>query len=208
MKNTDAVALTEVFFDQYGWLTFDPVPGRPLIPPSIEEDQTFSALKQFWNWVAGWLPSPVMGWFERIFGGLGQQVMTAIAWFAGLFLQGILGWLTAALVLAGIGFGLWMLWKQWQRWQYFRRLQQLPEMERLYQRLSDWVGQQGMPRQAAWTPLEYRSAIAQKLPHLTPVTDVILQRYVEWRYGGRVTDSAELSQLFDSAKRSTQKGRL
>jgi len=49
VRNTDAYAMTEVYFPKYGWFTFDPIPGHPLIPPSIEEDQTFSVLRQFWN---------------------------------------------------------------------------------------------------------------------------------------------------------------
>jgi len=56
VRNTDAYAMTEVYFPKYGWFTFDPIPGHPLILSSIEEDQTFSVLRQFWHWVAGWLP--------------------------------------------------------------------------------------------------------------------------------------------------------
>ena len=63
VKNTDAYAMTEVYFPEYGWFAFDPIPGHELIPPSIEEDQTFSVLRQFWNWVAGWLPTPVSSFF-------------------------------------------------------------------------------------------------------------------------------------------------
>jgi len=42
VRNTDAYAMTEVYFPKYGWFAFDPIPGHPLIPPSIEENQTFS----------------------------------------------------------------------------------------------------------------------------------------------------------------------
>ena len=89
VSNTDAYAMTEVYFENYGWFGFDPIPGHPLIPPSIEEDQTFTVLKQFWNWVASWLPSPVMGLFERLFGRLWQRASEAIGWFLGLLVQEI-----------------------------------------------------------------------------------------------------------------------
>ncbi|MDR9404449.1 MAG: transglutaminaseTgpA domain-containing protein, partial [Halothece sp. Uz-M2-17] len=63
IRNTDAFALTEVYFPDYGWFQFDPIPGHELIPPSIEQSETFTVLRQIWNWVAGWLPSPVAGLF-------------------------------------------------------------------------------------------------------------------------------------------------
>jgi protein-glutamine gamma-glutamyltransferase len=66
VKNTDAYALAEVFFPGYGWLAFDPIPGHPLFPPSLEVDQTFTVLQQFWHWVAGWLPSPVTNGFAQV----------------------------------------------------------------------------------------------------------------------------------------------
>jgi len=36
VRNTDAYAMTEVYFPEYGWFTFDPIPGHELIPPSID----------------------------------------------------------------------------------------------------------------------------------------------------------------------------
>jgi len=71
VQNTDAYAITEEFLG-YGWYTFDPIPGHELIPPSFEEAEPFSVLKQFWQWVAGRLPSPVMGsWSD-----LGNVIVT------------------------------------------------------------------------------------------------------------------------------------
>ncbi|MFN3361868.1 MAG: DUF3488 and transglutaminase-like domain-containing protein, partial [Pseudanabaenaceae cyanobacterium] len=61
VMNSDAMVMGEVFFPGYGWLAFNPVPGQPLLPPSVEEDQRFNALKSFWQWVAGFLPSPLVG---------------------------------------------------------------------------------------------------------------------------------------------------
>ncbi|MFN7659141.1 MAG: transglutaminase-like domain-containing protein, partial [Dolichospermum sp.] len=45
VRNTDAYAMTEVYFPKYGWFSFDPIPGHSLIPPSVEADQTFSVLR-------------------------------------------------------------------------------------------------------------------------------------------------------------------
>ena len=205
VSNTDAYAMTEVYFESYGWFGFDPIPGHPLIPPSIEEDQTFTVLKQFWNWVASWLPSPVMGLFERLFGGVWQRASEAIGWFLGLLVQGVIGWLTAALVLTGVGFGLWLLWGQLQRWRYVRRLQKLPQMERLYQQMSDWLTQQGVPCQTAWTPFEYSRVVQSKLPHAQSVVNNIVQAYVQWRYGGKAGDVETLGRSFQLLKRQRRK---
>ncbi|MEB3338683.1 MAG: transglutaminaseTgpA domain-containing protein, partial [Leptolyngbyaceae bacterium] len=54
VRNTDAYAVTEVYFPKYGWFAFDPIPGHELVPPSIEENQTFTILQKFWKWIAGW----------------------------------------------------------------------------------------------------------------------------------------------------------
>ncbi len=201
VRNTDAYAITEVYFENYGWFAFDPIPGHPLIPPSIEEDQTFTVLKQFWNWVASWLPSPVMGLFERIFGGLWQRLSEAIAWFFSLFLQGVMGWLTAALVITSGGFGLWLLWEQVKRWQYASRLRKLPEMERLYQQMNDWLLQRGISRQVAWTPFEYSRVVAAKLPEAQGVVNNIIHAYVQWQYGGKSCDVEVLARSLQKLQR-------
>ncbi len=205
VKNTDAYAITEVYFENYGWFAFDPIPGHPLIPPSIEEDQTFTVLKQFWNWVASWMPSPVMGLFERVFGGLWQRLSEAIGWFFSLFLQGIMGWLTAALVATGAGFGVWLVWQQVDRWRNVRRLQKLPEMERLYQQMSDWLTQQGIPRQADWTPFEYARVASGKLPQAQGVVMNIAQAYVQWQYGGKLGDVEMLGRSFQKLQREKKR---
>ncbi len=201
VRNTDAYAITEVYFENYGWFAFDPIPGHPLIPPSIEEDQTFTVLKQFWNWVASWLPSPVMGLFERVFGGIWQRVSEAIGWFFSLFLQGVMGWLMAALVMTALGFGGWLGWEQVQRWRYARRLQKLPAMERLYQQMSDWLTQRGIPRQAAWTPFEYSRVAQAKMPFAAGVITNIVQAYVQWQYGGKSCDVEPLSRSLQKIQR-------
>ncbi|NJK34736.1 MAG: DUF3488 domain-containing protein [Oscillatoriales cyanobacterium SM2_2_1] len=64
--NYDTISLVEVFFPRRGWLAFDPVPGRPVTPPSIEQNRTFSALEAFWQWVRSLLPEPVANvWGDR-----------------------------------------------------------------------------------------------------------------------------------------------
>ncbi len=205
VKNTDAFALVEVYFDRYGWFTFDPIPGHALVPPSVESDQTFSALKQFWNWVAGWMPSPVMGVFQGLFNLLGALLGNIVQ----LVSQGILGWLTLLLLGTIVGFGLWLLWQQGRKLRRRSQLQKLPGMERLYQQMIDWLQDQGVSRSPALTPFEQIHYAQTVLPQLRSVPEhqvleSIAHHYVEWRYGAVDTDTDTLSRSFLRLRRSVQ----
>lgn len=209
VKNTDAFALVEVYFDRYGWFTFDPIPGHPLIPPSVESDQTFTVLKQFWNWVAGWIPSPVMGVFQGLFNLLGNLLGGIVR----LFSQGILGWLTLLLVGTSFGFGLWILWQQIGQFKRRSQLKKLPKMERLYQQMTDWLQEQGVQRQSALTPFEYIHHAQSTVPFLRSVPghqvlDSIVCHYVEWKYGAVESDITTLDRSFLRLQRSVQQQSL
>ncbi|XGV96248.1 MAG: DUF3488 and DUF4129 domain-containing transglutaminase family protein [Leptolyngbya sp. BL-A-14] len=202
VRNTDAYAITEVFFPKYGWFAFDPIPGHELIPPSIEENQTFSALRTFWRWVAGWLPSPMTSWLGQSFGVLAGWLVTAVAWFMGLFSQGWLGLFTGLLLAIVFAFAGWMLWRSWRNWCYRRWLAKLPPMESLYQQMLSWLALQGFHKHSAQTPLEYaRQSYEFQLPVQADAIDDIAQAYVRWRYGGKVPNLAHLKQRLRDLKR-------
>ncbi|MBW4551032.1 MAG: DUF3488 and DUF4129 domain-containing transglutaminase family protein [Aphanocapsa sp. GSE-SYN-MK-11-07L] len=189
VKNTDAHALTEVFFPGNGWYAFDPIPGHPLIPPSVEIDQTFSVLRQFWDWVAGWLPSPVTGALAGVFASL----ETAIAKFLGLFSGGLAGVLTAVVLAAGLAGLIWLGWVSWQAWRYQRWLHRLAPMERIYRQMLDWLATRGLHKRPAQTPLEYARYIRKTTPATwTEVVTEISQTYVNWRYGGQQPNLPQL----------------
>jgi protein-glutamine gamma-glutamyltransferase len=195
VKNTDAYAMTEVYFHKYGWFTFDPIPGHALVPPSVEADQTFSVLKRFWNWIAGWLPSPVTGFFNRIFGGFFNWLGGLIGYFLGLFSQGWLGVLTALLIGTVLAFGGWLGAQGWGKWRYRRRLGQLDPMARLYQQMLDHMTDRGFPKAPSQTPLEY----AQGKP--APV-GAITAAYVAWRYGHQGPNLNQLRQEWQQFRRA------
>ena len=88
VRNSDAYAVTEVYFPQYGWFAFDPIPGHELIPPSVEDYQTFGVLRQFWHWVAGWFPSPVRNLLATLFGGIFRWAGQSLIWLWRLFTSG------------------------------------------------------------------------------------------------------------------------
>ncbi|HEY9661922.1 MAG TPA: transglutaminase domain-containing protein, partial [Allocoleopsis sp.] len=185
VKNTDAYALTEVYFPKYGWFAFDPIPGHPLIPPSIEESKLFGVIQQFWNWIAGWLPSPVAGIFNRMFEWIGS----AIGWFTGLFSQGWFGILVGIGVAIGCAFLGWLVWNGWQVWRYRRWLSNLPPMEALYQQMLRWLADQGVKKAPFQTPLEYAQFCReQQPPHRAKAIAEISEAYVSWRYGNQTPD--------------------
>jgi protein-glutamine gamma-glutamyltransferase len=210
VKNTDAYAITEVYLHKYGWFSFDSIPGHALIPPSIEENQTFTVLQNFWKWVAGWLPSPVVGWLNWLLGGMFSALALTIGRFLALFTQGWLGWLTGLLGLTLLAFGGWMGWQGWRNWQRWRQLQRLEPVERLYQQWLDWLGIQGWVKRSAQTPWEYARSVQTKGATIAVVEPLhaITATYVNWRYGGQSVDLAPLQQQFQKLQQQQQRSRI
>ena len=205
VKNTDAYAMTEVFFPKYGWFTFDPIPGHELIPQSVEESQTFGVLRQFWQWVAGWLPSPVTSLlgtvWNLIIGSLGQVV----SWLWAIVSNGWAGFFTGLILAIALAFLGWLGWTQWRTWRYRRWLADLPPMESLYQQMLRVLGAKGYAKHPAQTPLEYaRVSREQQPPASAEVIDEISQAYVRWRYGGQTPNMKQLRQRLRDLIKSTQ----
>ncbi|MCP6760668.1 MAG: DUF3488 and DUF4129 domain-containing transglutaminase family protein [Fischerella sp. CENA71] len=205
VRNTDAYAMTEVYFPKYGWFAFDPIPKHPLIPPSVEDDQTFNTLRQFWNWVAGWLPSPVTGLLNHVFGAIFAWVSKAFSWFVSLFFQGWLGILTGLIFATAAAFLSWLGWDRWREWRYDSTLRKLPPMERLYQQMLRWTSQQGLVKHPSQTPLEYAAILYQHhTTAMAEVIDEISQAYVSWRYGGHAPDMERLQERWQEMKRNVK----
>jgi len=201
VRNTDAYAMTEVYFPNYGWFAFDPIPQHPLIPDSVEDTQTFSVLRSFWHWVAGWLPSPVTGLLNSLLAMIGQLIQLVVRFF-GLFFQGWLGILTGLIISAFLSFGGYLGWRQWREWLSRRRLRRLPPMECLYQQMLLMTAKQGFGKHPAQTPLEYaRLAFEYYSPATGAVIERITRAYVGWRYGGEVPNLGELRREWGGVKR-------
>ncbi|MBR8830574.1 MAG: hypothetical protein N5P05_003897 [Chroococcopsis gigantea SAG 12.99] len=189
VKNTDAYAITEVFFPNYGWFTFDAIPGHELIPPSFEEADTFGVLKQLWKWVAGWLPSPITAF-------LGFLWENIIGFFFGLLSKlwqfisaSLLGGLIGLIVGTVCGFLGWLAWCYLSAIIHRRRLRKLPPMEGLYQQLLGVLKERGYAKHPAQTPWEYATAARQIHPQpLADIIEEISTAYVGWRYGEKSPD--------------------
>jgi protein-glutamine gamma-glutamyltransferase len=196
--NTDAHALTEVYFPEYGWYAFDPIPGHPLTPPGAEEDQTFSTLQQLWQWVAGWLPSPVTAWLAQIWSLTLGWLVVGIAWFLGLFNRGWLGIFAGTGIAIATSYFAWLGWQQWRKWRYLQWLKKLPPVERVYQQMLAQLRDRGIAKHPAQTPLEYAQTVRDTRTHSIGilVTD-ISQAYTAWRYG---SEPQEIDRLQESLK--------
>lgn len=196
VQNTDAYAITDVYFPGFGWFAFDPIPGHPLVPPSLEEEQSFTVLQQFWKWVAGWLPSPIAGFLTQLFDLIGQGVSLIISGLLRLLAQGWLG--LVVLTVGAIASGLlgWLIWQGWKTWRYRRWLAQLPPVESLYQQMLQVMARRGLPKHPAQTPLEYaQQTWTQQPPQQAAAIEEITQAYVRWRYGGHPANLNFLQQL-------------
>jgi len=204
VRNTDAYAMTEVYFPKYGWFTFDPIPGHELIPPSVEVDQTFGVMRQFWQWIAGWLPSPVTGLLVSVL----TTLATWLARLLSLFSQGWSGLFAGLLLVISLSFLGWLVWGQWQAWRYRRWLSRLPAMESLYQQMLNWVAQRGIRKRSAQTPLEHAAQVRQTQGATGErVIEDIAQAYTSWRYGGHNPNLNQLRKQFLNLKASRTKKR-
>jgi transglutaminase-like putative cysteine protease/predicted membrane protein len=197
VHNTDAYALTEVYFPNYGWYAFDPIPGHDLIPPSFEESATFSVLKQFWNWVASWLPSPVVSFFNLIFTEVLGKVFQFIGWLWKFISSSLLGGIFGFILATFLGLITWLGWTQLRKISFQRRLNKFPPVEKLYQQMLGLLKEKGYIKHPAQTPLEY---VKISREHHTDVVANIIQEisqaYVSWRYGEKYPNLNDLRKQF------------
>jgi transglutaminase-like putative cysteine protease len=202
VSNTDAHALTEVYFPDYGWFAFDPIPGHPLTPPGVDQDQTFSTVQQLWNWVASWLPSPITAWLAQIWSLTLGWLIVGIALFFGLFSQGWLGIFAGTAIGISIAFCVWWSWQQVSKWRHRQWLKKLAPVDRIYQQMLAQLREQGVSKHPAQTPLEYAQTVQDTRSATTSllVTE-ISQAYSAWRYGSEAQQIDRLQDLLTSLKR-------
>ncbi|MGB3515004.1 MAG: DUF3488 and DUF4129 domain-containing transglutaminase family protein [Elainellaceae cyanobacterium] len=207
VRNTDAHAITEIY-TEYGWFGFNPIPGYELIPPSVEQTETFSVLQQLWQWVAGWLPSPVTGFINTAMDAIANFFNRIIGFFAGLFSRGWAGTLLALVILTGLGFLGWLGWSGLRSWRYQQWVRGLPPMEAMYQQMLRVLAEQGFPKPPAQTPLEYaRLAQAHHPEPRATAIQAISNAYVQWRYGRRDPNVSQVQQWLKTIQTRQRRAR-
>ncbi|MFZ4557713.1 MAG: transglutaminase TgpA family protein [Pseudanabaena sp.] len=181
VQNIDTQSLVEVYFPVYGWLAFDPVPNRPLFPPSIETSRTFGVIQTIWNWIANFIPSPVNQFFSSIFDNIGKFLGGVISWLFEM------GWIGLGIGLAiGFGFAIggWALWQLAIWWWQLQRLQKMPIPQRTYQQMLQWLSEQGKSKLPHQTPQEYVASLRDRVSdQQVSAIAQITQIYQDWRYG-------------------------
>jgi transglutaminase-like putative cysteine protease len=203
VHNTDAYAMTEVYFPEYGWYYFDPLPGHEIIPPSFEEDRTFGVLGQFWRWVAGWLPSPVTSFISTLWTEVISRFFKLLKWLWQFVSGSLFGLFTGILGLIFLAFLAWLGWNGLTAWFYRSRLAKLAPIERLYRQMLDLMAQKGYPKHPAQTPLEYARYIYQHQEAVRgEIIEQICQSYVSWRYGQQIPNMDYLQGQFKALRRS------
>ncbi|MBF2058097.1 MAG: DUF3488 domain-containing protein [Cyanobacterium sp. T60_A2020_053] len=215
VHNTDAYAMTEVYFPEYGWYYFDPIPGNEIIPPSVDDDNTFGILGQLWDWVASWLPSPITAFitifFEKIVDSISDFLSSPWLFRLWRFLTGgFIGFLVGAFGLIILAFLGWLGFSFAQKMLYRQRLSQLPPMAKLYQQTLDFLTTKGYPKHKAQTPREYADRLREFLqPEQVDIIILIADGYVRWRYGKEGVNVEYLTQQFQLLQRSFnhQKGK-
>ncbi len=206
VKNTDAYALTEVYFPDYGWHSFDPIPGHPLIPPSFEDDQTFGILKEFWKWIASWLPSPVANFISEFFNLIFSKVFGFIGWLWGFISGSLVGIFVGLILLIVLGFLSWLGFKGILSWLDHRHLAKLPPMHRLYLEMLGFLKEKGYPKHPSQTPLEYANQSYQlHQKFVAEIIQEISKGYVSWRYGNQQQNVDYLHQQFQLLTRGFKK---
>jgi len=194
--NTDTISLVEVFFPDYGWFAFNPVPGSSLFPPSAEEDRTFSVLQQFWQWVAGFLPSPVVGFFQVIFNQIGKFLNDSLtSLITTLASWGWAGIIVGLVIVFAIAIGIWGIWQLFNWWWENRKLQRMHPINRGYQQMLRHLAEKGLTKSPAQTPAEYAQSASEAIPEQASVIQAISQAYQDWYYGDRSILPIELKRL-------------
>ncbi|MEB3308955.1 MAG: DUF3488 and DUF4129 domain-containing transglutaminase family protein [Snowella sp.] len=206
VHNTDAYVLTEVYFPYFGWFAFDPIPGHELFPPSFEDEETFSVLKQIWNWVAGWLPSPVTNFISLFWTNVIQSLIGFLGWLWRFVSGSLLGAILGLIGAISVGFMGWLGWEQARNWLYRRRLAKLPPMSRLYQQLLKLLRAQGYPKDFAQTPKEYVESLRDQLSaERLEIIEEISLAYGNWRYGEQPANIEYLEQRLKALIRSMER---
>ena len=203
VRNTDAYALTEVFFPGQGWFYFNPIPNNRLLSPEDNGPSPFSVLRQLWRILAGTLPTPVAQFIQRSFQGL-VLVITAILRFLTRFNgQGWLSFLWWIVALTGVGFLGWLGVQGWERWQRRLGLKRLAPAEQVYQQMLWILAQQGYGKRASQTPLEYATGLQQRSDFRKgSLVRQMIDRYMDWRYGGQAIDVDSLKTGLQELRRS------
>ena len=203
VRNTDAYALSEVYFPGQGWFYFNPIPNTLLLSPDDNGANPFNVLRQLWRMLEAVLPAPVAQILQRSFQGLVALIGTLLQWLTRFNGQGWLSALWWAVGLTGVGFITWLMVQGWRRWQQHLRLRRLAPVEQVYQQMLWTLDQRGYGKQASQTPLEYATDLQQRSDFRQgTLVRQMVDCYISWRYGEQRVDVHQLKSGLQELRRS------
>ncbi|MBV5261005.1 DUF4129 domain-containing protein [Synechococcus moorigangaii CMS01] len=203
VHNTDAHAVTEAYFPGQGWFAFDPLPGHEVVPPSFEDSGAFGVLRWFWRWVASWVPSPILGFFEGLWFTSLKVLGYLVTRVWGFVSSGLVGAITGAIAVAVASMGGWFAVKQIRAWLQRRQFARLPLMEQIYQQMLLLLQNKGHQKQRSQTPWEFlREVRSEYRPEAAEILTELTNAYVNWRYGDQPVNTDYLRQQLKRLRRS------
>lgn len=205
VRTSDAFSLTEVFFPGQGWYTFDPIPGHEIIPPSYVDNETFGIVRQAWNWVAGWLPTPLRAWITQVVTLVVGSILGAIVTLWRWMSSSLPSFLIGSMGLLATSFSLWLGGTNLWRWWRMQRLRRLPPMERIYRQMLLHLENKGHQKLPAQTPLEYANVCQTMYPDAIAIAITqITHAYLYWRYNHQTPDVAQMQAALRTVQRQSR----
>jgi transglutaminase-like putative cysteine protease len=143
VREEDAHVWTEVYFPPYGWIEFEPTPGRAAI---IRPQGSLYA-----NPSSPTVPP-------------GQESEKNKGWFRLPNLVALLGRASLLFILIGAALALLLIWAIWPLWD--RRLSPVAYAQAVYGRMCRYAAWAGLARRPAQTPREYAVTLGRQLEEL------------------------------------------
>ena len=188
VRDGDGHGWAEVYFPGYGWVEFEPTPGRQapnLLVPEPEDEPGPSDIPSFGGDASPFEEDPF------IIGGGGPRFPLNRPWYAPVL--GYAPWALLPLALALLAAAAWWLW-----------LATPPRVEVAYRRLGLLAALAGARPQASHTPYELARALEERLPTLGREVRAVVDLYVRVRYGRRrptAEDHAHLAEVWRRLRR-------
>lgn len=190
VTQNQAHSWVEVWFPEYGWVTFDPTPagagdGERVASWFWPGRIFFDGIQHRWNkWVLDYNVESQSGIFQRWFDVMeSQPVEEMVARTTGEGARALWG---PALLLLLLGGGLW-----WAR----RGARSMTVETRMYLVLRESCGRAGLEVSPGLTPLALVERVRRKHADAAGPAERVVDLYLRARYGGRALGESELREM-------------
>jgi transglutaminase-like putative cysteine protease len=214
IRGRDAHSWVEVFFPEYGWVTFDPTPSAPLEPGSDISARLalyMDALHEMWReWIINYDFSRQARLGTEITSGANHLQGTIHVWYMRKYAQilrrvrNISGAVTSGnvVLICALGLAIMALPFIPRGWRAFRRASLLKNPQGApgtaaslwYGRMLRVMARRGIRKTPAQTPVEFASAIDD--PQMQKSVVVFTEHYERARFAGSAEDAMRLPELY------------